>query len=119
MLGEFVILRSRDQGVVCGYLKSFTPQPGGLACCEIEEARQIHGWSSGGANTLFEMSLYGIKPPATARISEPMAKVFTILGVCGVYPCEMEAKINLEQSRWNAAFASSASPRRVKKATGS
>lgn len=64
---------------------------------------------------MMEMSIHGIKPPATARISEPMKKVFTILGVCGVYPCEDAAVENLEQSRWNEPFVSSDSLRRRKR----
>lgn len=106
MLGEFVIVRSREQGVVCGTLKSLTPQPGGLACAEMTDARQIHGWTDG-ANTLFEMSLRGC---GNARISEPV-KIATIFGVCGVLVCEPEAIANLSHSRWNEPYEPSASRR--------
>lgn len=100
MLGKFVIVRSRDQGVVCGVLRAIQGR-----AVEIDDARQIHGWS-GGVNTLFEMSLRGCD---TARISEPIAEIL-ILDVCGIIPCTPEAERNLRQSRWNTPYDPSASP---------
>lgn len=113
MLDRFVIVRTREQGVVCGTLKTLTPQPGGLACAELTDARQIHYWSDG-ANTLFEMCVRGC---GTARISEPVPEVM-VFGVCGVLPCSTEAEVNLSQSRWNAAYDPSRSPRRATKPRG-
>lgn len=113
MIGRYVILRSRDQGVVCGVLKTLTPQPGGLACAELEDASQIHHWQ-GGVNTLFEASLRGF---GVARISEPVAE-FMIFGVCGVFPCTPEAEANLRQHRWNESPKNSASHLRRAKQTG-
>lgn len=110
VIGRYVIVRSREQGVVCGVLKTLTPQPGGLACAELAEASQIHNWQ-GGVNTLFEASLRGF---GVACISEPVAE-FMIFGVCGVLPCEPEAEANLRQHRWDAAPESSAShPRKTR-----
>jgi len=103
MLGDFVIVRSRDQGVVCGYLKTLVPQPGGLFAAELTEARQVHWWS--GANTLFEMSLRGANE---MRLSEPVELVL-VAGVCGVLPCKPEAEANLRTSRWGTSYADSAS----------
>ena len=107
MIGRYVIVRSRDQGVVCGVLKTLTPQPGGLACAELAEASQIHGWS-GGVNTLFEASLRGFQE---ARISEAVPEV-VVFGVCGVLTCSKEAEANLREARWNEPPASSTSRRR-------
>jgi hypothetical protein len=101
MIGRFVIVRSRDQGVVCGVLRAISGR-----AVELDGARQIHGWSDG-ANTLFEMALRGC---GTARISEPVAEIL-ILDVCGVIPCTPVAERNLKQSRWNRSFDASASPR--------
>jgi hypothetical protein len=100
MIGEYVIVRSRDQGVVCGVLRVLTPQPGGLACAELTEASQIHNWQ-GDTNTLFEAALRGF---GVARISEPVPRVM-VFGVCGVLPCTPEAEANLREHRWNAAPA--------------
>lgn len=103
MIGEFVICRSRDQGVVCGYLKVLTPSATGFSA-ELEEARQVRQWNDG-CNTLFEMALTG---PGQARISLPLDR-FLMAGVCGVYPCTPEATDNLKQSRWDKSYRSSAS----------
>lgn len=105
MIGEYVIVRSRDQGVVCGTLLTLTPQPGGLACAELADASQIHGWR-GGVNTLFEASLRGL---GDARISERVARVM-VFGICGVLPCTIEAKGNLQQVRWNKSPVNLDSP---------
>ena len=110
LLGRFVICRSRDQGVVCGYLKILLPGPDGLAMAELTEARQIHGWQ-GGVNTLFEAANQGF---GVARISEPLENDFTMFGVCGVMPCTRKAEENLKQSRWNTSCESSR-PRRPAK----
>lgn len=106
MIGDFVIIRSRDQGVVCGYLVSLLPQPGGLACAELREARQLHQWSQENRYyTLFEVANFG---PDEARISDPLAAgLFTIFGVCGVYPCTETARERLTQSRWNKRYGNS------------
>lgn len=110
MIGEYVIVRTRDQGVVCGVLRVLTPQPGGLACAELTEASQIHGWNEG-VNTLFEASLHGF---GSARISEPVGRVM-VFGVCGVLPCTAEAAENLREHRWNERPGSSGSrPRKTK-----
>ena len=112
LLGKFVICRSRDQGVVCGYLRSLVPQPGGLACAELDECRQIHGWGLGSANTLFEAAIHGFL--TEARISQPLDG-FVIFGVCGVYPCSEQAIANLSQSRWNEQYTPSNSARSTKR----
>lgn len=106
MIGSFVIVRSRDQGVVCGYLESLSPQPGGLACAEIREARQVHQWSQERKYyTLFEVANEG---PDMARISSPIeGGNFFIYGVCGVYPCTAQAIERLSQSRWNERYCPS------------
>jgi hypothetical protein len=111
-IGQFVICRSRDQGVVCGYLEKLVPCEG-LFAAELTEARQVRNWTDG-ANTLFEMALTG---PGQARISLPLDR-FMMAGVCGVYPCTPEATENLRQSRWGKRFAPSGSPRRATKTPG-
>lgn len=109
MINDFCIFRSRDQGVVCGYMVSMTGQS-----AVIREARQIHGWQRS-ANTLFEASNVGL---GVARISEPGELDFLMLGICGVYRCTPKAKANLSQSRWNKDFDSSASDRGQRKKKG-
>jgi len=108
VIGRFVIVRSRDQGVVCGTLRAAAG-----TCVELTDARQVHWWGDG-ANTLFEMSLRGC---GQARISEPVAEIL-ILNACGVIPCEPAAVENLTQSRWNESYKASASRPRAAKQRG-
>ena len=112
-VGEYVIVRSRDQGVVCGVLETLTPLPGGLAVAELREASQVHNWR-GGVLTLFEASLRGF---GVASISEPVQRVL-VFGVCGVIPCTAEAERNLREWRTGTSAGSSASPPRATKRRG-
>ena len=109
LIGKFVILRSRENGVVCGYLISLVPQPGGLFAAEVEECRILHHWQQNNENfTIFEVSIHGVRAPATARISEAVY-YHQIGGVCGVTPCTEKAIKNLRQSRWNKPYENSTS----------
>lgn len=113
-IGRYVIVRSRDQGVVCGVLRALTPQPGGLACAELEEASQIHNWQDGETITLFEAALHGF---GTATISQQMDRVL-VFGVCGVLPCTETAEANLRQPRTRASAPSSGSTQAAAKRRG-
>lgn len=95
MIGEFVIVRSRDQGVMVGELIAVS----GTAV-ELNKPRQLYGWQDG-ANTLCEVSVNGV---GFASISEPSAGRVLILNACGVYQCTKKAKANLSQSRWNQPY---------------
>lgn len=115
MIGQFVICRSRDQGVVCGYLRILVPTASGLFTAELDEARQIWNWQDG-CRTLFEMANCG---PGVCRISEPLGEgSFIMGGICGVYPCSEQATENLRQSRWDESYKPSASSRRARKPVG-
>jgi hypothetical protein len=103
MIGKFVIVRSRDQGVVCGILETLA-LGGAQAVATLRDARQIHGWRSGEIKTLFEASLRGFD---IARISEAVEEMI-LIGACGVLPCTPEAEENLRQSRWNQPYNYSA-----------
>lgn len=113
VIGRYVIVRSRDQGVVCGVLETLTPQPGGLACAVLSEASQVHNWQ-GGVLTLFESSIHGF---GIATISERVESVI-VFGVCGVLPCTPKAESNLRESRIRSAPASSGSPPSTTKRRG-
>ena len=106
MIGKYVIVRSRDQGVVCGVLQTLTPQLSGLACAVLAEASQIHNWR-GGVVTLFDVAIHGF---GVATISEPVAEVM-VFGVCGVIPCTTKAEDNLRQWRTGKSAESSTLPR--------
>jgi hypothetical protein len=91
MIGEFVVIRTYSAGVHCGILK----ESNGTAVI-LTDARRIWRWR--GANTLHEISLYGIDM-GYSRISEPVASIL-ITQVIEAIPCTPTAEKNLRQSRW-------------------
>lgn len=96
--GQYVIVRTRDDGIKFGILKSLTTSPMGLGVAVLEEARVIHSWSDGKTITLVEMANEGC---GTARISQPSKLPAVMFGVCGVLQCTKKAIKNLKQSRNN------------------
>lgn len=92
MIGQFCIIRSRDDGVACGVVSACTG-----STVELEGSRRIHRWNK--ANTLHELSQHGCSEEFT-RISEVMTTPHYVFGVCGVYVCTLKARANLERSRW-------------------
>jgi hypothetical protein len=92
MLGEFVLVRTRDAGVHCGTLQTLID-----TVCTLAEARRVWRWR--GANTLHELSLRGAAEEWT-RISEPVPVIY-LSQVIEVLPCSEEARKNLSKSRWS------------------
>ena len=74
---DYVITRSRDQGVVCGYLKSMDPA---TRSCVLTEARQIWCWEGGLA--LQDIAKHGLRPGS--RLSDAPPGEFVVMGACGV-----------------------------------
>jgi hypothetical protein len=92
MLGEFVLVRTRDAGVQCGTLQTLID-----TVCTLADARRIWRWR--GANTVHELSLRGAAEEWT-RISEPVPVIY-LSQVIEVIPCSEEARKNLSRSRWS------------------
>ena len=82
---DYVVVRSRDQGVVTGYLVSFDPAGRHV---ELRNARQLWRWSGG--LTLFEVAQHG--PKEGSRLSCESDKTFLVMGACGLYRCSEKAK---------------------------
>ena len=95
MIGEFVLVRTRNAGVHCGELAEWSQQ--GTAI-RLTNARRIWRWR--GANTLNELSLHGAER-AWTRISEPVESILLTEAI-EIIPCTPKAKANLETSRWGA-----------------
>lgn len=86
---SYVIVRSRDQGVMCGYLEKIEGRQ-----VTLREARQLWSWD-GKALCLPDISLHGIR--GTARMSAA-TPVVIFLEACGVLPCtEAAAKSLISQ----------------------
>src|SRR5262245_2583738 len=89
MIGEFVIVRTRDAGVHTGYLVESC----GTAVT-LSEARRLWRWT--GAFTLNEISLYGCGEDS--RISESVPRILLTQAI-EVIPCSQQATANLRRSR--------------------
>lgn len=94
MIGEFVLVRTRDAGVHCGTLA----ESSGTATL-LTDARRIWRWN--GANTLHELSLYGATEEYT-RISESVGRILLTESI-EVIPCTEKSRRNLIRSRWDAS----------------
>ena len=89
---EFVLARSVEAGVHCGWLENSDN-----GTVTLSESRCVWRWY--GANTLNELALNGADK--SSRISEPVSKN-TIYKVVQVVPCTEKARKNLQDSRWGS-----------------
>lgn len=90
---KFVVVRTYSAGVHCGFLESLKETQ-----VVLSEARRIWRWK--GANTLNEVSLYGVDDGYT-RISRPVDEI-TLTEAIEVIPAAAVATENLRKSRWGA-----------------
>lgn len=93
MIGEFVIVRTKNSGVHVGTLK----ESNGTAVLLTDTSRV---WRWRGANSLHEMSLDGVDKDYS-RISKQVPRILLTEAI-EVIPCTEKAKKNLSQPRWAA-----------------
>lgn len=79
----YCIVRSRDQGVVCGYVDKPTEITG--RAVTVHCARQI--WQYDSAFVLMDLAEKGPRDPAKMRMSCELSAPFRMLEACGIYPC--------------------------------
>jgi hypothetical protein len=86
-IGKYCIVRSREQGVMTGYVEDI----GGLngRTVKLREARQIYRWSS--KFVLIELASYGPRNVQEQRYSAPSVAPVLMMEACGVIPCSPEA----------------------------
>lgn len=78
-LGDYVCVRSRDQGVVLGELESWHGRT-----ASIKSPRQLWSWRGGNALTLIDAILLG--PEAAAcRMSRTLPGEIIMTETCGIY----------------------------------
>lgn len=83
---DYVIVRSREQGVMCGYLKSINRRT-----VTLYQARQI--WKYDSSFVLPDIAEKGMRNPDNAMLSVAMSQPMIMLEACGVLTCtEMAAK---------------------------
>lgn len=93
MINKFVLVRTNNAGVHCGYLTEI-----GNGVVILREPRRVWRWR--GANTLYELSMHGADLEWT-RISEPAIQVI-LLDAIEVIEVHKDAIDNLTNSRWGS-----------------
>lgn len=86
-IGKYCIIRSREQGVMAGYVEAI----GGIngRTVKLREARQIFRWSS--KFVLIELASFGPRNIVEQKYSAPSMEPVLMVEVCGVIPCSIEA----------------------------
>jgi hypothetical protein len=82
-VGKYCIIRSREQGVMTGYVVEIGGNNGRTV--KLKQARQIYRWSS--KFVLVELAAFGPRNTAEQRYSEPSTEPVLMLEACGVIPC--------------------------------
>ena len=79
----YCIVRSRDQGVVCGYVDKPTEITG--RAVTVHSARQI--WRYDSTFVLMDLAENGPRDASKMMVSAPLSAPFRMLEACGIYPC--------------------------------
>ena len=81
---EYCIVRSRDQGVMCGYVESIMGRT-----VKLHQARQI--WRYDSTFVLPDIAEHGMRNPDKAQLSVAMSQPCFMLEACGVLTCTDKA----------------------------
>jgi len=81
---DYCIVRSRDQGVMCGYVESINGR-----MVKLHQARQI--WKYDSTFVLADIAEHGMRNPDNAMLSVAMSQPMVMLEACGVYVCTDKA----------------------------
>lgn len=81
---DYCIVRSRDQGVMCGYVESINGRT-----VKLHNARQI--WRYDSTFVLADIAEHGMRDPNKAQLSLAMSQPMFMLEACGVYVCTHDA----------------------------
>jgi len=87
---EYVIVRSRNQGVMSGYLVSHSGQE-----VTLRNARQLWQWHVNGI-ALPDLANDGVGDEAKCRFSQPSECDVTMLEACGILRCTEQARDSLQ-----------------------
>lgn len=86
---NYVVIRSRDAGVFCGYLES---ESADSSVVELRESRRIYYWD--GAATLSQLALEGVKKVSNCKFPEAL-RIHKIIGVCEIIPATEAARLSI------------------------
>ena len=93
---EYVLIRTTSAGLWHAIISSLEGDT-----ATVVDARNIWRWR--GANTINEISLYGIQPASEgySRVSEPV-EFKTLIGVIDITPCTEAATRRIKECGWAA-----------------
>lgn len=77
---DYCIIRSRDQGVMCGYVESIEGRT-----VKLHQARQI--WRYDSTFVLVDIAEHGMRNPDKAQLSVAASNPVYMLEACGVLTC--------------------------------
>lgn len=83
-VGKYCIIRSREQGVMAGFIEGIEGRT-----VKLRSARQLYAWSS--TFVLIELANKGPRRANEQRYSEPSTNPVLMLEACGVIPCTDDA----------------------------
>ena len=89
---EYAIVRSRNHGVLAGYIVKFEGQ-----IVELVHSRRI--WYFSGCETLEELAVYGTKKINECKIAPTVINKEIMLEACGIIYCTEEARKCIEGAR--------------------
>jgi len=81
---DYCIVRSREQGVMCGYVESIYGRT-----VVLHQARQI--WRYDSTFVLPDVAEHGMRDPKKAQLSVAMSQPMIMLEACGVLTCTGKA----------------------------
>ena len=81
---DYCIVRSRDQGVMCGFVESINGRT-----VKLQEARQI--WRYDSTFVLPDIAQLGPRDASKMQMSVPMSEPAYLLEACGVLTCTASA----------------------------
>lgn len=80
----YAIVRSREQGVMCGYVESVNGRT-----VKLKRARQI--WRYDSRFVLPDLAEFGPRNANNCKFSAPMSQTATMLEACGILECTVTA----------------------------
>lgn len=81
---DYCIIRSRDQGVMCGYVESINGRT-----VKLHQARQI--WRYDSTFVLVDIAEHGMRDPGKSQLSVAASQPVYMLEACGVLTCTQKA----------------------------
>jgi hypothetical protein len=81
---DYCIVRSRDQGVMCGYVESIDGR-----AVKLHQARQI--WRYDSTFVLVDVAEHGMRDQSKAQMSVALSNPTVMLEACGVMTCSAKS----------------------------